>query len=392
MLKSYKYRIYPNDEQRSILDHNFGCVRLVYNLGLEVRQAAYCSARKSVSFFDMCKQLVELKNSFPFLKEANSQSLQFALRNLDNAYQRFFKRKSEYPEFKKKHGKQSFQLSQNVIIDFVAGCVRLPKIEKPIAARIHRKFFGKTKVATIIKTSTGKYFISVVVEGVGMAPVMTPDMSNAVGIDLGIKTFAVLSNGDAYDNPKYLRNTLSKLKWAQRQLSRKKKGSNRRAIWKQRVALIHEKVTNQRKDFLDKVSNEIINRFDHIFIEDLNIAGMTKNHKLAFSINDAVWGMFAQMLEYKATWKGKKVAYIGRFEPSSKICGNCGIKNNELKLSDREWTCENCNTTHDRDINAAKNILAFGLRKTGVERTSEYAELPSLDGAMKRKKRLSSVI
>lgn len=183
-----------------------------------------------------------------------------------------------------------------------------------------------------------------------------------------------------------------KLKWMQRKFSRKAKGSNRSKVFKNRIAKQHEKVANQRKDFLNKASNEITNRFDLVILEDLNIKGMVKNHKLAGAISDCGWNMFEAMLKYKAEWKGKRVEYIGRFEPSSKICSSCGSINNDLKLSDREWTCSNCNTTHDRDKNAAKNILSFGLRNSGVERTSEYAELPSLEGALKRKKRLGSVI
>lgn len=314
-----------------------------------------------------------------------------ALRNLDNSFQNFFKGRASFPNFKKKTNKQSFQLPQSVKVDFKNSCIDLPKFKDPIKAVLHRKFSGDIKTVTISKTPTGKYFVSILVDNHKELPKPIKS-NNAVGIDLGIKTFAVCSDGTEYANPKHLRNAMVKLKWMQRQLSKKVKGSSRRNVWKLRIAKQHERVINQRKDFLHKATNEITNRFDLVILEDLNIKGMVKNHKLAGAISDCGWGMFETMLKYKSEWKGKKVEYIGRFEPSSKICSNCGVKNNELTLADREWTCENCNTKHDRDRNAANNILSFGLRNSSAERTLEYAEQPSLDGALKRKKRLSSVI
>jgi putative transposase len=308
-----------------------------------------------------------------------------ALRNLDNSFQRFFKAQACFPNFKKKSNKQSFQLPQSVTIDFKNSCIDLPKFKEPIKAILHRNFKGEVKTVTISRTPTGKYFVSVLVDNHIELP-KTIKSNNAVGIDVGIKTFAVLSDGTEYTNPKHLRNAMVKLKWMQRQLSKKVKGSNRRNIWKFRVAKQHEKVSNQRKDFLHKATNEITNRFDLIILEDLNIKGMVKNHKLAGAISDCGWNMFETMLKYKSEWKGKKVEYIGRFEPSSKICSICGAKNNELTLKDREWTCNNCHTTHDRDKNAATNILSFGLRNSGMERALECVEQPALVGALKRKK------
>ena len=216
--------------------------------------------------------------------------------------------------------------------------------------------------------------------------------SNAVGIDLGIKTFAVCSDGTEYGNPKHLGNAMAKLKWMQRQFSKKEKGSNRRNAWKLRIPKQHERVSNQRRDFLPKATNEITNRFDLMISEDLHIRGMVKNHKLAGAVSDCGWNMFETMLTYKSEWKGKKVAYIGRFETSSKICSACGNKNDTLTLAVRQLTCENCNTRHDRDRNAANNILSIGLRNSGVERTLAHGEQPAIAGAMKGKKRLSSVI
>ena len=391
MLKAYKYRLNPNDEQKMLLDKHFGCTRFVYNLALETKQTAYAGNKKSLSYNDMSAQLTDLKKECNFLKEVNSQCLQMALRNLDNSFQNFFKGRASFPNFKKKANKQSFQLPQSVTVDFKNNCIDLPKFKEPIKAILHRSFKGDVKTVTISKTTTNKYFVSVLVDNHIELPKPIKS-SNAVGIDVGIKTFAVCSDGTEYANPKHLRKAMVKLKWMQRQLSKKVKGSNRRKLWKFRVAKQHEKVSNQRKDFLHKATNEITNRFDLIILEDLNIKGMVKNHKLAGAISDCGWNMFETMLKYKSEWKGKKVEYIGRFEPSSKICSNCGVKNNALTLADREWTCDNCHTTHDRDRNAANNILSFGLRNSGMERASECVEQPALVGALKRKKRLNSVI
>jgi putative transposase len=391
MLKAYKYRLSPNVEQKLLLDKHFGCTRFLYNLALETKTSAYTGNKISLSYFELNKQLTDLKKECDFLKEVNSQCLQMALRNLDNSFQNFFKGRASFPNFKKKQNKQSFQLPQSVTVDFKNNCIDLPKFKEPIKAILHRTFKGDVKTVTISKTPTNKYFVSILADNHIELPKPIKS-NNAVGIDLGIKAFAVLSDGTEYANPKHLRNAMVKLKWMQRQLSKKVKGSNRRNVWKFRVAKQHERVSNQRKDFLHKATNEITNRFDLIILEDLNIKGMIKNHKLAGAISDCGWNMFETMLKYKSEWKGKKVEYIGRFEPSSKICSNCGVKNNALTLADREWTCSNCNTTHDRDRNAAKNILSFGLRNSSVERTLEYAEQPSLEGALKRKKRLNSVI
>ena len=391
MLRAFKCRISPNEEQKVLLDKHFGCVRFLYNLALETKSTAYAGNKISLSYNDLSEQLTDLKKECDWLREVNSQCLQMALRNLDNSFQNFFKGRASFPNFKKKNNKQSFQLPQSVKVDFKNSCIDLPKFKQPIKAILHRKFEGEIKTVTISKTPTGKYFVSILVDNHKELPKPIKS-NNAVGIDVGIKTFAVCSDGTEYANPKHLRNAMVKLKWMQRQLSKKVKGSNRRNVWKFRIAKQHERVSNQRKDFLHKATNEITNRFDLVILEDLNIKGMVKNHKLAGAISDCGWNMFETMLKYKSEWKGKKVEYIGRFEPSSKICSNCGVKNNELTLADREWTCENCNTTHDRDRNAANNILSFGLRNSAMEHSLEYVEQPSLDGALKRKKRLSSVI
>lgn len=391
MLRAYRYRILPTDNQKTLLDKHFGCVRFLYNLALETKSAAYAGNKISLSYNELSSQLTDLKKECEWLREVNSQCLQMALRNLDNSFQNFFKGRAAYPNFKKKTAKQSFQLPQNVLVDFKRSSISLPKFKEPIKAVLHRKIDGEIKTVTISKTPTNKYFVSVLVDNHKELPKPIKS-NNAVGIDLGIKTFAVCSDGTEYANPKNLQKAMIKLKWMQRQLSKKQKGSSRRKVWKFRIAKQHEKIANQRKDFLHKATNEITNRFDLVILEDLNIKGMVKNHKLAGAISDCGWNMFETMLKYKSEWKGKRVAYIGRFEPSSKICSTCGAMNKSLTLNIREWTCDNCNTTHDRDRNAANNILSFGLRNTAMERSLEYVEQPSLDGALKRKKRLSSVI
>lgn len=386
MLKGYKYRLYPNDDQKLLLDKHLGCVRFIYNLALETKQTAYAGNKISLSYNELSAQLTDLKKECEWLKEVNSQCLQMALRNLDNSFHNFFKGRANYPTFKKKNHRQSFQLPQNVTVNFRNNCIDLPKFKQPIRAVLHRPFKGEIKTVTISKTQSGKYFVAILVDN-HIEPIKPIKSTNAVGIDFGIKTFATCSDGTEYANPKHLKKAMDKLKWIQRQYSKKKKDSSRKKIWKLRVAKLYENITNQRKDFLHKTSNEITNRFDLIILEDLNIKGMVKNHAIAGAIGDCGWNMFEAMLKYKSEWKGKKVEYIGRFEPSSKICGDCGYKNDALSLKDREWACPECGVIHDRDRNAANNILSFGLRNSGAERALECAELPSMDGVLKRKKR-----
>jgi len=364
MLKANKYRLYPNEEQKILLEKHFGCVRLVYNLALEAKTLAYNGSKISLSYNDLASQLKDLKNDFDFLKEVNSQSLQSSLRNLDTAYQHFFKHNFGFPSFKSKHSKQSFQCPQNVEVNFSTGNIFLPKFKEPIKAILHRKFKGVVKTVTISKTPTGKYFASVLVENKQeIIPVKkTVTENTTIGIDLGLKHFIIGSDGFKKDNPKYLRESLVKLKWTQKRFSRKEKGSSRSKVWKNRVANQYEKISNQRKDFLHKVSNEITNRYDTICMEDLKVSNMVRNHKLALSISDAGWGMFVGFVKYKCEWRGKNFIQIGTFEASSKTCSDCDFVKHDLTLNDREWTCPCCKVLHDRDENAGKNIKRWGLR------------------------------
>ena len=360
MLKAFKYELIPTNYQKHQLSGAMGSCRFVYNLALETKNMAYQSG-KNYTCFDLIKQLPELKQANDWLNDTPSQALQQAISNLDNAFTNFFKGRASFPKFKKKDSRQLFRIPIAVKLDFDNWTVTLPKYGK-VSVNISRTFEGIVKQATVSKTPTNRYFISILVETGINAPKLKPiTEKNAVGIDLGIKHFAILSDGRKIDNPKNLIKTQRKLRIAQRSLERKQKGSNSREKQKLVVAKIYEKVTNQRKDFQHKLSTEIVNRYDSICIENLNIEGMIKNHKLAKHIADVSWSSFETMLRYKAEWNGKNLLQIGRFEPSSKMC-SCGKINNELKLSERTWTCNHCNTTHDRDILAANNIKNFGLR------------------------------
>lgn len=362
MLKAYKYCLLPSESQKEQLSKFFGSSRFVYNLGLETKVNAYTTHKKSLTCFDLMAQMKDLKdNEATWLSECPSQVLQMSLRNLDNAYTKFFKG-AGFPKFKNKHSKQSIQFPQGVSVDFDNGTMFLPKL-KTINVVLHRQFKGSIKTVTVSKTTTGKYFVSILVDNQDEIPnkrIVRHETS--VGIDMGVKTFATLSDGTSFANPKFLRNNLKRLRVEQRTLSRRKvvKGKN---YDKQKlvVAKLHERISNQRTDYLHKVSKTIVDKFDTICLEDLNIKGMMANHKLALAVGEVGWNQFESMLKYKCEWYGKNLNYIGRFEPSSKICSSCGTINKELKLQHREWTCT-CGVTHDRDSNAATNIKNFGLR------------------------------
>jgi putative transposase len=367
MLKAYKYCLLPTEGQKQQLAKFFGCARFVFNLGLETKMHAWTTARKHLTCIDLANQMKELKDTeAEWLKECPSQTLQMALRNLDNAYSAFF-RGGGFPKFKSKHKRQSIQFPQGVKTDFDNGTIFLPKL-KNVTCIFHRKFKGDIKTVTVSRTPTGKYFVSILVENQKELPKKKPIKERtSVGIDMGVKTFATLSDGTVFENPKHLRNNLRRLRVEQRKLSRRfKKGAKEqsKSYQKQKliVAKLHEHIKNQREDYLHKASTQIIRSFDTICLEDLNIRGMMQNEKLALSICEVGWHKFKTMLEYKAEWYGKNILYIGRFQPSSKLCNTCGNIFKELSLKDRSWTCLSCGTHHERDENAAKNIKNFGLR------------------------------
>jgi putative transposase len=380
MIKVYKYRLYPTKQQSELINKHIGSCRFVYNLALETKQMAYAGNKVNLNCFDLIKQLPDLKKECEWLKKINAQSLQQSIGHLDNAFTKFFKGQADFPKYKKKSAKQSFNIPQNVIVDFENNKLIIPKFKEGINIVLHRIFKNNIRQATICKTSTSKYFVSILVENNVVLPNKVNIESNStLGIDLGIKSFLVTSDGQIFDNPKFLREVQSKLKYFDSKYS-KNKGKRT----KYKLVILHEKATNQRKDFLNKLSTQLIKNHDTIAIENLNIKGMLQNHKLAGSISDAGWGMFVDMLKYKAEWYGKNIIQIGRFEPSSKTCNVCGNINEELTLKDRVWTCNNCNTIHDRDINAAINIKNFALRNylSGEHRHENQNELPTLVGVL----------
>jgi putative transposase len=355
MIKAFKYRISPTKAQAELINKHIGSCRFVYNLALECKQTAYAGNRVNLSCFDLVKQLPELKKELAWLKEVNSQSLQQSIINLDRAFTTFFKGQNDFPNFKKKTSRQSFNIPAN--IELTEGKLCIPKFKNGINIILHRAIKGDIKQATISRTPTGKYFVSILCEtNVKIPNKSTIKEKSAIGIDLGIKSFLVTSGGKEYANPKHLRKAIDKLKYVQRKYSTKKGIRTKR-----KLAILHEKVVNKRTDFLHKTSSKIISENQTICIEDLNIKGMMANHKLAGAIGDVGWGSFVTMLEYKAEWYGKNILRIGRFEPSSKMCSCCGKLNKELTLKDREWTCS-CGSVLNRDINAAINIKNFALK------------------------------
>ena len=363
--RAYKYRLYPNEEQKVLIAKHLGSCRFIYNYALDKKVRAYQTDKTNLSRFDIQADLPNMKKSeeYCWLKEVNSLSLQASLANLDSAYTKFFREHKGFPRFKsKKDSKQSFSIPQNTKVDFENGRVFIPKFKNGIKAKLHRSFEGIVKSSTISRTATDKYFISILVEVNEPDVPMKPICENkAVGIDLGIKTFAVLSDGTEIPNPKYLKQSLDKVKKLQRSLSHKTKGSKNRDKARRKLALVHEQVTNRRNDFLHKVTSYLVRNYDAICLEDLNVKGMVKNHHLAQALEDIAIGAFNTLLEYKAKERGVNILRIGRFEPSSKMC-ECGYVNRELKLSDRKWTCPKCGTTNDRDLLAARNIKRFGLQ------------------------------
>lgn len=378
MLKSFKYRIYPTEIQSELINKHIDNSRFVYNLALETKIMAYAGNRVNLSCFDLINQLPDLKKECAWLKEINSQSLQAPIRNLDNAFTRFYKGQGSFPKFRsKREGKQSFHIPQNVILE--NGKLIIPKFKEGIDVVLHREVKGAIKSATISRTPTGKYFVSILCD-TGEVCKLKNDITKEItlGIDLGIKNFLITSDGDVRDNPKYLCKVESKLKYVQRKYSRHK---GKRT--KNKLAKLHEKVANQRRDFLHKESFKLVSENQAIAIEDLDVKGMLKNNFLAKSISDAGWSMFTTMLEYKCEWYGVNLLKIGRFEPSSKTCSNCGTVNKQLTLKDREWSCVKCNAEHDRDINAAVNIKNFALRNyvSGTD-TKTRNELPTLVGVL----------
>lgn len=397
--KAFKYRIYPNQDQTILINKHIGSCRWLYNYALNKKVEAYKENKTKLSRFDLSADIPILKQNedTQWLKEVNSQSLQMSLKNMDEAFTKFFRDKKGFPKFKSKHSnRQSFNIPQNITVDWKNKNVSVPKI-KGIKFALDRTPDGEIKSATISKTPTNKYFISILVDTKKKEPKKFKiKEETAIGIDLGIKDFAITSSGDKFENPKNLRKNLRKLKKLQKRASKKQKGSENRRKENLKVALLHEKISNARNDFLHKLSTKLISENQTICLEDLSVENMIKNHKLALSIQDCSWSKFNQYLEYKAEWNGNNIIRIGRFEPSSKMCSNCGKINNELTLRNRTWTCSKCGSFHDRDINAGKNILDFGLHENnliGAGRPKfKPLENASLEGSAKEEAKPSLVV
>lgn len=353
ILKTFKFRLYPNKSQQTALIKQFGCARFVYNHYRAAREGYYIDTGTDLGYVDCNLDLTDLKKEpeYVWLKDADSQVLQEALRNLDRAYVNFFEGRANYPKFKNRHTNQSIRYPQRFKLN--GKRIYLPKVGW-VKGVFHRSIEGQMKNCTVSKTKSGHYFASIQCEMEVDPPEPKPTQ---IGVDLGLKTFVKLSNGDEWVKPKHLYRSERRLKIRQRRLSHKTKGSNSRKKARLSVAKLHEHIANQRKDFQHKLSRTLVDTYGVLAFERLSVVGMAKNHNLAKTISDAAWSQFVGFCAYKAQWANGQVLRVDRFFPSSKLCSDCGHKNKNLTLNVRQWVCLNCGSIHDRDENAAKNIL-----------------------------------
>lgn len=372
MLKAYKYKIKPNKEQEELLSKFFGCTRYIYNWGLNAKTSAYKENGKAINYLQLAKELTILKQGkgHEWLNECTTEALQQSLRSLDNAFTAFFRKKAKYPRFKsKKHTRDSVKFINSVHFDFENWTVKLPKLGK-VKLCMNRTFdqsICKQGTCTVSRDRCGTYWCVITVDDLQPKPTKAKLVKDkAVGIDLGIKDYAILSDGTKFTNPKHLEKAQRNLAHLQKVFARKGKGSKNHERMRVKVAKCHRSIANQRNDFLHKLSTHLVRNYDVISLEDLNVKGMEQNHHLARAIQGAAWGEFVRQLEYKSEWFGKNVLFIGRFEPSSKLCHKCGYINQDLKLSDREWVCPQCGEHLDRDVNAAINIKEIAFDKQNL--------------------------
>jgi len=365
----YRFRLYPSKKQEKLLTKHFGCCRFIYNFLLSFKEKVYKEEGKSIARQELQAKIAELKKDeqYSWLKEVNSQSLQVESHNLDHGFKRFFKKMGGYPKRKKFH-KQSFAIPQNVLLakgknkfDFFI----VPKFKEGIKIKRHREVEGEIRQATVVRETGNKYYVSILVDKKDFPP--DRQTEKEVGVDLGLKDFIVTDDGKKVSSPGFLRSKEKRLQHAQKMLSKKKKGSRNYKKGREKVAVLHQRVKNQRKHFLHEQSREIVRENQAIYFEDLHAAGMIKNHKLAKSIADAGWATFVGYASYKADWYGRRVVFIDRFAPSSQLCSSCGTINSKLQLSERTWCCQVCRVEHDRDINAARNIKKLGQGMSEVK-------------------------
>lgn len=373
MNKAYKYRLYPNNEQKILINKTFGCVRFVYNKMLANRKAIYEQYKDDKEAMKQQKYLLpaDFKKEFEWLKEVDSLALANAQQNLNAAYRNYFRDKSiGFPKFKSKHHDRKSYTTNNqggTIRLNNNKTIRLPKL-KDVPIKLHRQIPKRSRIksATISKTATGKYYISILVEFELVVEPKVPTPETVIGLDYSSKTLYVDSQAYSADYPKFYRQMEAKLKKEQRKLSKRQKGGKNRNKQRQKVAKLHDKVANQRKDYLHKMSRKIANTYDAVVIEDLNMRGMAQGLRLAKSTNDNGFGMLKTFLEYKLIEQGKRLVVIDKWFPSSKLCRFCGTVNKELTLADRIWTCQKCGRVLDRDVNAAINIKNEGCRILGI--------------------------
>ena len=383
MLRAYRYRIYPNEEQKVMFAKTFGCVRFVYNWALETKSRLWKEEKKNISCYELQKlMVVTLKKDFEWLGEVNAQSLQRSIRNMDTAYTNFFKHGARFPNFKSRHDRQAFHNPQHCSVDISKGVLNITKMYG-IKTVFHRPFKGTIKDVTICKEKDGRYYASILVDTTTQPlPKRPVSPDTTIGIDTGLKTFAVCSNGEEFETPHFQKKQKRKLKLLGRRLSKKQKGSRAFDKTKQKIARVHSKIAHQRMDYLHKITYRLTheNQVNTICVEDLNVMGMVRNKHLAYDVSDAGIGMFYTMLAYKCEWYGVNLVKIGRFEPSSKQCSRCGHINKTLRLCERHWVCPDCGTIHDRDYNASVNIRNFGLETLRMERAEvKPVECPLVD-------------
>ena len=389
ILYTYRFRIYPNNDQIIRLSKSFGCVRFVYNYFLNKEKESYDSNHTLLGYYSNAKELTELKKQLVWLKECNSQSLQQSLKHLDEAYKNFFERRSELPVFKsKKDHHDSFTVPQFCTMD--DRHIYFPKFKEGIRCRFHRKVEGDMKFFTITRTPADKYYVSITVEK-EHEPVEKNGKS--IGMDLGIENLVTLSNGETIGNDRYMSKYSEDLAKAQKHLSRKKKGSNSYNRQRIRVARIQEKISNNRHDYLHKATTNLIKQYDTICMEDLDNKEMKSKElrngeyrkqrsSLNRNLSDASFGLFRSYLSYKADWNDKSVITVDRYYPSSKTCHVCGHEKTDLTLGDRVWVCPKCNTVHNRDYNASINILDEGLRSLSSG-TGDYTDGAAYESSLK---------